>query len=96
MSAEFDYDLTPDQWAALKAIRVPAAEGRPLAGSIVADLVALQLAETRDGHPVITPKGRSVLLRGSPRLWDVARLEAGISAAPHSAGAAIGISGCET
>ena len=72
MSAEFDYDLTADQWAALKAIRVPAADGRALSRSVVETLVALQLAETRDGRPVITRKGRSVLLRGSPRLWDVA------------------------
>jgi hypothetical protein len=72
MSAEFDYDLTPDQWAALKAIRVPTAGGPVLSRSMVENLVALQLAEMRDGHPVITPKGRSVLLRGSPCLWDVA------------------------
>ena len=30
MDAEFDYDLTPDQWEALKAIRVPVANGRGL------------------------------------------------------------------
>ena len=72
MSAEHDYDLTPDQWDALRAIRVPAANGRALHRSVVENLVALQLAEMTDGRPVITPKGRSVLLRGSPRLLDVA------------------------
>jgi hypothetical protein len=72
MSAEFDYDLTADQWTALKAIRVPAPDDRVLSRLMVENLVALQLAETRDGRPVITPKGRSVLLRGSPCLWDVA------------------------
>jgi hypothetical protein len=72
MSAEIDYDLTVDQWEALRAIRVPAPNGRALHRSIVESLVALQLAEMTDARPVITPKGRSVLLRGSPRLLDVA------------------------
>ena len=40
--------------------------------SVVENLVALELAETIDGRPVLTPKGRSVLLRGSPRLLDLA------------------------
>jgi hypothetical protein len=72
MNAEFDYDLTADQWGALKALRVPASDGRGPNRLVVESLVALQLAEMSDGRPVITPKGRSVLLRGSPRLWDVA------------------------
>jgi hypothetical protein len=72
MSAEIDCDLTPDQWEALKALRMPALDYRALNRSVVEKLVALQLAEMIDGRPVITRKGRSVLLRGSPRLWDVA------------------------
>jgi hypothetical protein len=72
MNAEFDYDLTPDQWETLKMLRAPAPEGRALSRSVVASLLALQLAAMTDDCPVITPKGRSVLLRGSPRLWDVA------------------------
>ena len=72
MNAEFDYDLTPDQWETLKAIRVPFANGRALDRSVVENLVALGLAEMTGDRPVITRKGRSVLLRGSPRLWDVA------------------------
>jgi ribosomal protein S19E (S16A) len=72
MDAEFDYDLTPDQWETLKTIRVPAANGRGLNRAIVQNLVALGLAEMTGDRPVITRKGRSVLLRGSPRLWDVA------------------------
>jgi len=71
MIAEFDYDLTRDQWEALKALRLPAAERRVVNGPVVESLVALQLA-TMTGAPSITAKGRSVLLRGSPRLWDVA------------------------
>jgi hypothetical protein len=72
MNAEIDYELTPDQWEALRAIRVPATNGRVLHRSVVESLVALQLAEMTDARPIITRKGRSVLLRGSPRLWDVA------------------------
>jgi hypothetical protein len=71
MNAEFDYDLTRDQWEALKALRLPAAERRVVNGPVVESLVALQLA-AMTGAPSITAKGRSVLLRGSPRLWDVA------------------------
>lgn len=69
---EFDYDLTPDQWESLKAIRVPAPHCRALDRYVVETLVALRLAEMTDGRPVLTPKGRGILLRGSPRLWDVA------------------------
>ena len=72
MNAEFHYDLTRDQWETLKALRLPAAERRMMDRPVVESLVALQLAAVAGDGPVITPKGRSVLLRGSPRLWDVA------------------------
>jgi hypothetical protein len=72
MNAEIEYDLTPSQWEALKALRAPAAEDRVLGPLVVESLIALQLAEMTGNGPVITPKGRHVLLRGSPRLWDVA------------------------
>jgi hypothetical protein len=72
MNAEFDYDLTPDQWEALKALRLPAPKRRILHRSVLEILLALQLATVTDGGPVITSRGRSVLLRGSPRLWDLA------------------------
>jgi len=72
MNAEIDYDLTSDQWEALKALRLPARECRSLNRFVVENLIALQLAAMTDDRPAITPKGRSVLLRGSPRLWDVA------------------------
>ena len=72
MNAEFDFDLTRDQWEALKALRLPAAERRSMDRLGVRSLIALQLAAMTGDGPVITPKGRSVLLRGSPRPWDVA------------------------
>jgi hypothetical protein len=70
MNAEID--LTPDQWEALKALRVPSQQRRSLNRFVVEHLVALRLAVVINDCPVITPEGRSVLLRGSPRLWDLA------------------------
>ena len=66
---ESDYDLTPDQWEALKALRAPArlASGR----FALEQLVALELAAMDDGQPVITSMGRKVLVRGSSRLLDL-------------------------
>ena len=68
MNAEFDYDLTPDQWETLKALRAHAPKARALNRFVVENLVALGLARVSEGRPVLTSKGRSVLLRGSPRL----------------------------
>jgi hypothetical protein len=72
MDTELDYDFTPDQWETLKALRIPATERRGLSGPIVDHLVALELATISQGRPCISAKGRRVLLRGSPRLLDVA------------------------
>jgi hypothetical protein len=55
-----------------KTLRAPALKFRALNRFVCDDLIALQLASIANDRPVITPKGRSVLLRGSPRLWDVA------------------------
>ncbi len=72
MDAEFDYDLTPDQWETLKALRVQVPRAGAVRRSVVDQLVALQLAAMHDDLPVITPTGRKVLVRGSCRLLDVA------------------------
>ena len=72
MNAEFDYDLTPDQWEMLKALRASAPNVRVLNRFVVGSLVALRLAEMIEARPALTPTGRSVLLRGSPRLLDLA------------------------
>jgi hypothetical protein len=72
MNTKIDYDLTLDQWETLKALRTPPTKRRILNRFVVEQLIALRLAaETGEGS-AITPDGRSVLLRGSPRLWDVA------------------------
>jgi hypothetical protein len=72
MDAEFDYELSPDQWDVLKALRLPSSAHRRLNASALEQLVALRLASINDGLPSITPIGRKVLIRGSSRLLDVA------------------------
>jgi hypothetical protein len=72
MNAEFDYDLTSDQWETLKALRVATPDILIRHRSALEKLVTLQLAVMNNNRPTITSKGRKVLVRGSPRLWDVA------------------------
>jgi hypothetical protein len=72
MHAEFDYDLTHAQWETLKALRGAAPQHAAPNRLVVDQLVALGLAGVDDGLPMITAKGRSVLLRGSPQLLDLA------------------------
>jgi hypothetical protein len=72
MNAEFDYDLTPDQWETLKALRTPVSRFSTLNRLVVEDLIGLHLVTMNENVPVITRRGRKVLVRGSSRLWDVA------------------------
>ena len=69
---QIDHEPTPEQWEALKALRAPASMSSAVTPSVIDELVALGLAMTRGGFIVITPSGRKVLVRGSPRLLDVA------------------------
>ncbi|GLH77535.1 hypothetical protein SSBR45G_24430 [Bradyrhizobium sp. SSBR45G] len=71
MNAETDHELTPDQWETLKALRGPR-DGRRPNSVIVGQLIALGLAVISDGPAELTPEGRTVLIRGSSRLLDVA------------------------
>jgi hypothetical protein len=70
MNAELDYDLTPDQWEALKTLRNRAQRGRASNLFAIEQLAALGLAVVGVDGPVITPIGRKVLIRGSSRLWE--------------------------
>jgi hypothetical protein len=72
MNAEIDIELTRDQWEALKALRAPILKLQTSSRPVVEELIAFEFAAMTDGRLAITLKGRSVLLRGSPRLWDVA------------------------
>jgi len=70
MNTELDYDLSPDQWEALKALRAGATQRRAPSPFVVAELVAFGLAAVEGDRPYITPMGRKVLIRGSSRLWE--------------------------
>ena len=72
MNTELDCDLTPDQWETLKALRAPAAAARSRSRYVLESLVALDLVAIDGGFPVMTARGRHVLIRGSSRLLDVA------------------------
>jgi hypothetical protein len=70
MNSELDYDLSPDQWEALKALRAGATQRRASSPLVVAELVTIGLATLESDGPCITPMGRKVLIRGSSRLWE--------------------------
>jgi ribosomal protein S19E (S16A) len=72
MNAEFDHELTHDQWETLKSLRIPARGRRSVNRFIVDQLIALGLAAMTEGTAFITPAGRKVLIRGSCRLLDLA------------------------
>ena len=68
MNDELDYELTLNQWEALKALRAPAANPSRLRRSAVESLITLGLVALREDSMVITPAGRKVLIRGSSQL----------------------------
>jgi hypothetical protein len=72
MTAQLDQDLAPSHWEALKALRTAGTELRGSERLAVPELVERGLAKLEQGRARITAEGRHVLLRGSPRLWDVA------------------------
>lgn len=72
MDCELDCDLTFGQWETLKALRTPATAARIRARHVLESLVVLGLVSTDGSLPVITARGRRVLIRGSSRLLDVA------------------------
>jgi ribosomal protein S19E (S16A) len=68
MHDEFDYDLTPGQWEALKAVRTSTVRLPQISRYAVESLMALGLIAMNGDTPVITQTGRKVLIRGSSRL----------------------------
>ena len=65
MTDEFDYELTPDQWEALKNLRNAAARSPRINRFAIDGLIALGLVTIDGDVPVITSRGRKVLVRGS-------------------------------
>lgn len=72
MSNDVDFDLSPDQWEALRALRNPVPNGRLSKAYLLEGLVKLGLVVVTDGTPAMTPAGRKALVRGSCRLLDLA------------------------
>lgn len=70
MSDESDFDLRPDQWEALKALRTPLARLSAATRFVLDDLAALGLVTINGRVPALTEKGRRALIRGSFRLLD--------------------------
>jgi len=68
MNDEFEYELTLDQWEALKALRAPAANPSRMRRVAVESLITLGLVALREDSMAITPAGRKVLIRGSSQL----------------------------
>ena len=66
MSEEFE--LRPDQWDALKALRAPAANPSRLNWFAVESLITLGYVALRGDAFALTPAGRKVLVRGSSLL----------------------------
>jgi hypothetical protein len=71
MNNDVEFDLSPDQWEALKALRNPVSNGRPSKAYLLEGLVKLNLVVVTDGVPAMTEFGRKVLVRGSCRLLDL-------------------------
>jgi hypothetical protein len=65
MNDEFDCDLTPDQWEALKNLRNTAVQPPRMNKFAIERLIALGLVTVNGGAPIITSTGRKVLVRGS-------------------------------
>ncbi|PSO16117.1 hypothetical protein [Bradyrhizobium sp. MOS003] len=72
MSNDIDFDLSPDQWEALRTLRNPVSGGRLSKAYLIESLVKFGLVVVNDGVPVMTPTGRKALVRGSCRLLDLA------------------------
>jgi hypothetical protein len=70
MNAELDYDLSPEQWQTLKALRAGATQRRAPNQFVLGQLVVLGLAAIGAEGPQITTVGRKVLIRGSSSLWE--------------------------
>jgi hypothetical protein len=72
MSNDVEFELSQDQWEALRALRNPVPNDRLSKLYLVESLIKLGLAVVNDGVPALTTAGRQVLVRGSCRLLDLA------------------------
>ena len=68
---QIDLDLDRTEWETLRNLGAPDSDRHTLEGQAFERLVASELVAVRDGCAVVTPLGRKVIVRGSPRLWDL-------------------------
>jgi len=72
MHLETETDLSLDQWEILKTLCRPAQGRRVINRQFLAPLIELGLAEWHNELPVLTTRGRRVLIRGAAKLLDLA------------------------
>ena len=68
---QIDVDLDRTDWETLRSLGAPNADHHRLDGQAVERLVASEFVAVQDGRAVITPLGRKVIVRGSPRFWNL-------------------------
>jgi hypothetical protein len=71
MLTETEFQLSANQWEILRALR-PGAPTTRLNRYILDQLIALGLVALDNDVPALTTTGRAVVLRGCPKLWDLA------------------------
>lgn len=71
MLTETDFQLSTNQWEILRALR-PGAPTSRLNRYVLDQLIELGLVALADDLPALTTTGRTVVLRGCPKLWDLA------------------------
>lgn len=71
MLTETEFQLNANQWEILRALR-PGAPTIRLNRYVLDQLVELGLVALLDDVPALTTTGRAVVLRGCPKLWDLA------------------------
>jgi hypothetical protein len=71
MLTETDFQLSANQWEILRALR-PGAPINRLNRYVLDQLIELGLVALVDDVPALTTTGRTVILRGCPKLWDLA------------------------
>lgn len=72
MSTETEYQLSETHWETLRALRPAGQPVRRLNRYVLDQLVAMGLVTLSGAEPTLSVTGRAVVLRGCPRLWDLA------------------------
>jgi hypothetical protein len=72
MLPETDQPLSEAQWEALRALRPGGTPVGRVNRYALEQRATLDLVNMSGEHPALTTRGRAVVLRGCPRLWDLA------------------------